>query len=115
MSVARPHGHGVPPPDCRARAHLTVGEVVREALVELHEAGQRLERLAARLAEDPDDEAALAAYGELLQWATDHDLWDADRRADLVLAGLGLASAEGTGQWVPSLVGNAAAWVWQPC
>lgn len=91
--VARPADVGFLHQELPYPGHVTVGEVVREALVELHEAGQRLERLAARLAEDPDDEAALAAYGELLQWATDHDLWDADRRADLVLAGLGLASA----------------------
>jgi macrolide transport system ATP-binding/permease protein len=71
----------------------TVGDLLEDALAELRRAQRRLDRLAVRLHERPDDPETLAAYGEVLQWATDHELWDADRRAELVLAGLGLADA----------------------
>ncbi|MBB5891309.1 macrolide transport system ATP-binding/permease protein [Kutzneria kofuensis] len=43
---------------------------------------------------DPEDAEVLAAYGDALEWAQDHDLWDADRRAELVLAGLGLSDVD---------------------
>jgi macrolide transport system ATP-binding/permease protein len=46
------------------------------------------------LAGRPDDRAVLADYGDLLEWAQDHDLWDADRRADLMLAGFGLSNVD---------------------
>lgn len=73
--------------------HATVGEVVDAALAAVWAAQRRLDQLAAALQRRPDDPAVLADYGRTLQWAIDHDLWDADRRADLVLAGLGLAAA----------------------
>jgi macrolide transport system ATP-binding/permease protein len=75
----------------RDRSGATIGTVVDDALAEIREMQRRLDTLAARLQREPDDAGTLSAYGEALQWATDHDLWDADRRADLVLAGLGLA------------------------
>lgn len=70
--------------------HATVAQVVDDALAVLHAAGRRLDALAGRLQDDPHDTATLSAYGEALQWASDHELWDADRRAALVLSGLGL-------------------------
>jgi macrolide transport system ATP-binding/permease protein len=70
-----------------------VGQVVDDALAEIRVVQRRLDALAADLQRHPDDEQLLAGYGETLQWAADHDLWDADRRADLVLAGLGLDGA----------------------
>ncbi|HEX6967883.1 MAG TPA: ABC-F family ATP-binding cassette domain-containing protein [Micromonosporaceae bacterium] len=70
----------------------TVGDVLADALAELRAAQDRLQELAHALQRRPDDQGLLAAYGETLQWAVEHDLWDADRRADLVLAGLGLAA-----------------------
>jgi macrolide transport system ATP-binding/permease protein len=71
----------------------TVGEVVDDALADIRAAQRRLDELAAALQRRPDDERVLAGYGETLQWAADHDLWDADRRAGVVLAGLGLGAA----------------------
>lgn len=44
-----------------------------------------IDELAARLPERADE------YAERLEWAQDHDAWDADRRAALTLHGLGLA------------------------
>ncbi|MDX6307479.1 MAG: macrolide transport system ATP-binding/permease protein [Nocardioidaceae bacterium] len=65
----------------------TVGEVLTDALAPLHEAVRRLEDLAHRL-EEP---AAAAAYVDALEWATQHDAWDADRRTGLAAHHLGLA------------------------
>jgi macrolide transport system ATP-binding/permease protein len=78
----------VPWPD-----HTLLGAVVDEALTEVHSVRRELDRLAARLEHRPHDPEALAGYGRALQQATDSDSWDADRRADLVLAGMGLAGA----------------------
>jgi macrolide transport system ATP-binding/permease protein len=72
----------------------TVCEVVADALAEIRAARTRLEQLTEELAGRPDDRAVLADYGDLLEWAQDHDLWDADRRADLMLAGLGLSNVD---------------------
>ncbi|MEU4568964.1 ABC-F family ATP-binding cassette domain-containing protein [Micromonospora sp. NPDC023956] len=74
----------------------TVQDVVDDSLAELRAARTRLEQLTGELARQPDDRDVLTAYGDVLEWAQDHDLWDADRRAELVLAGLGLADAERT-------------------
>ncbi|WP_051114744.1 ABC-F family ATP-binding cassette domain-containing protein [Actinokineospora enzanensis] len=68
-----------------------VGDVIDDALSEIRAARRRLDELGSCLARDPDNPDLLAAYGEVLDWAQDHDLWDADRRAELVLTGLGLA------------------------
>jgi macrolide transport system ATP-binding/permease protein len=64
----------------------TVSDVVDEALRNARAAVAELDELGAHL-DRPD---VLERYGELLEWAQDHDVWDADRRAGLVLAGLGL-------------------------
>jgi macrolide transport system ATP-binding/permease protein len=64
----------------------TVSDVVDDALRDARAAVAELDELSAHL-DGPD---ALQRYGELLGWAQDHDVWDADRRAGLVLAGLGL-------------------------
>ncbi|HVW43307.1 MAG TPA: ATP-binding cassette domain-containing protein, partial [Amycolatopsis sp.] len=65
----------------------TVADVVDDALTEIRAAARKLDVLAERMA---DEEQALAEYGRLLEWARAHELWDADRRADVVLDGLGL-------------------------
>ncbi|WUI08496.1 ATP-binding cassette domain-containing protein [Micromonospora sp. NBC_00421] len=72
----------------------TVQDVVDDSLAELRAARAGFEQLTGELERRPDDADVLAAYGDLLEWAQDHDLWDADRRAELVLAGLGLADTE---------------------
>jgi macrolide transport system ATP-binding/permease protein len=68
----------------------TVRDVLDDALSDVRTVQARLDELATRL----DDAEAVREYGELLDWAHDHDLWDADRRAELVLAGLGLSTVE---------------------
>ncbi|PRX45093.1 macrolide transport system ATP-binding/permease protein [Prauserella shujinwangii] len=66
-------------------------DVLEDALAAFRAAAARLDALADHLATRPEDTAALDEYGRLLDWAQAHDLWDADRRAKLVCAGLGLA------------------------
>ncbi|MDT7729075.1 MAG: macrolide transport system ATP-binding/permease protein [Actinomycetota bacterium] len=66
-------------------------EVVDNALADIREAAEQLDRLTSRITERPDDVATLDAYSRVLDWAQAHDLWDADRRAKLVCDGLGLA------------------------
>ncbi len=76
----------------------TVGEVLHAALAPLHEAVARLEGLAGRLAatdtDDPIDTDTAAEYASALAWAEHHDAWDADRRAELAAAHLGLAAVD---------------------
>ncbi|HJQ47987.1 MAG TPA: ABC-F family ATP-binding cassette domain-containing protein [Amycolatopsis sp.] len=68
-------------------ASATVSDVVDDALAEIRAAARRLDVLATWMAGDAQ---AMAEYGRVLEWAQAHDLWDADRRAGIVLAGLGL-------------------------
>lgn len=72
-------------------AHSSVPEVLDAALAEIRAVEARLEEVAGALGRFPDDAELLAEYGDLLEWAQAHDLWQADHRAELVLAGLGLA------------------------
>ncbi|PPK70948.1 ABC-F family ATP-binding cassette domain-containing protein [Actinokineospora auranticolor] len=90
-SVARPPDCGFLSQELPYSGKTTVAGVVADALADVHAARARLDDLAARMATDPE---APAAYGDLLEWACDHDLWDADRRADRVLDGIGLASVD---------------------
>jgi macrolide transport system ATP-binding/permease protein len=70
----------------------TIREVMAAALRESHTAVAVLDELAAAVAAAPDDAELMRRYGECLDRCTDMDAWDADRRAELVLAGLGLAT-----------------------
>ncbi|WP_265442976.1 ABC-F family ATP-binding cassette domain-containing protein [Flexivirga meconopsidis] len=79
-----------------------VATVLREALAPLHDAVAGLEVLAERLA---DDEAAASDYADLLEWATRHDAWGADRRAEVAAHRLGLAAIPGD-RWVAELSGG---------
>jgi macrolide transport system ATP-binding/permease protein len=63
----------------------TVRDVVEDALSEI----RRVERLLVEL--DPES----PEFGDALEWAEQHDLWDADRRAELVLDGLKLSDVDG--------------------
>ncbi|NKE61413.1 ABC-F family ATP-binding cassette domain-containing protein [Lentzea sp. PSKA42] len=65
----------------------TVADVLDDALAEAREDLAELDRLTALIAEGAD---LLAAYAERLELAQRHEAWDADRRADIVLNGLGL-------------------------
>ncbi|WP_091677396.1 ABC-F family ATP-binding cassette domain-containing protein [Amycolatopsis marina] len=73
-------------------ATTVVSAVIDDALAETRAMAARLDRLAEHLAARPDDDVALVEYGHALEWAESHDLWDADRRAALVSAGLGLGA-----------------------
>jgi macrolide transport system ATP-binding/permease protein len=92
-------GHVSGPPDLgfleqepALPATTTVQDVVDSALAEAQAGLRRLDELAGLLSARPAQPAVLAAYGQALSWAEHHQAWDADRRAELVLAGLGLAA-----------------------
>ncbi|ONI72222.1 antibiotic ABC transporter ATP-binding protein [Kribbella sp. ALI-6-A] len=90
-------GHATRPPDLGYLPQelpfdptVTLTDVLEQALHDAHSDLAELDRLAQALADDPDSADLLTAYGDRLAQAEDHGSWDADRRADLVLAGLGL-------------------------
>ncbi|MGW4704139.1 ABC-F family ATP-binding cassette domain-containing protein [Streptomyces sp. NPDC004285] len=87
----------------------TVSAVLDEALREAREDLARLERLGEELGRVPEDDprhpGLLDVYGRLLEQAQDREAWDADRRAALVLAGLGLGGL-GHDRTVGSLSGG---------
>ena len=74
----------------------TVGDVLAEVLAPLHDAVVRLASLAGLLGEDDmgsddaDHPDAAQDYADLLGWAEHHDAWDADRRAEVAAARLGV-------------------------
>jgi macrolide transport system ATP-binding/permease protein len=72
-------------------AGSTLGEVLDAVLAPMHDAVRRLESLASRLT-DPGHPAAADDYAATLEWAQHHDAWDADRRAEIACARLGLGS-----------------------
>lgn len=63
----------------------TVRGVIEDALAEC----RRVERLLVEL--DPESRE----FGDALEWAEQHDVWDADRRAELVLDGLKVSDVDG--------------------
>jgi macrolide transport system ATP-binding/permease protein len=89
-SVALPEDVGYVAQDFDGSLGSTVGEVLAMALEPLHESVRRLESLAHHL-EDP---SAATAYAETLEWATQHDAWDADRRTELACIRLGLSQVD---------------------
>ncbi|MFZ5846666.1 MAG: ABC-F family ATP-binding cassette domain-containing protein [Actinomycetota bacterium] len=89
-SVARPADLAYLTQEPTFAEGATVGDVLDEALAPLLDAVAGLERLAARL----DDPAAQGDYSALLDWATTHDAWNADHRAEAAAARLGLAGLD---------------------
>jgi macrolide transport system ATP-binding/permease protein len=79
-------------------APSTVAAVLDEALREAREDLAELERLGEMLArvpqDDPGHQELLDAYGGRLELARHRESWDADRRAAVVLEGLGLGALE---------------------
>ncbi|MER6011873.1 ABC-F family ATP-binding cassette domain-containing protein [Streptomyces bluensis] len=77
-------------------AEATIADVLDDALREAREDLVELERLSEELARTPHDSPAhaalLEAYGGRLEQAEEREAWDADRRAALVLDGLGLGT-----------------------
>jgi macrolide transport system ATP-binding/permease protein len=72
----------------------TMASVLDDALREARQDLAALDRLTRALADSQQDTPGyielLSEYGERLNHAQEHDAWDADRRAEIVLAGLGL-------------------------
>ncbi|MFF6901475.1 ABC-F family ATP-binding cassette domain-containing protein [Streptomyces hydrogenans] len=94
--VTRPPGLGHLPQELPYDPGTTLAGVLDEALREAREDLGRLDRLGEELAglpeDDPGHPALLDAYAEALERARDREAWDADRRAALALAGLGLGA-----------------------
>ncbi|MFF2730236.1 ABC-F family ATP-binding cassette domain-containing protein [Streptomyces sp. NPDC058008] len=95
-SVTRPDGLGHLHQEMPFDAGSTIATVLDEALREARHDLAELDRLGTELARVPEDDPAhqelLDAYGRCLERAQDRESWDADRRAALVLDGLGLGS-----------------------
>ncbi|MEV0440470.1 ABC-F family ATP-binding cassette domain-containing protein [Streptomyces spectabilis] len=93
-SVSRPGDLGFLHQEMPFDAHTTIAAVLDDALREARADLAELERLGAELARVPEDAPGhrelLDAYGRRLEGAQDRESWDADRRAALVLDGLGL-------------------------
>ncbi|MFD0339759.1 ABC-F family ATP-binding cassette domain-containing protein [Streptomyces sp. NPDC127117] len=74
----------------------TIADVLDEALREARDDLAELERLTERLAHVSQDSPGYAelldTYGRRLEQAQDREVWDADRRAAIVLDGLGLGA-----------------------
>ncbi|MFF8913237.1 ABC-F family ATP-binding cassette domain-containing protein [Streptomyces sp. NPDC015032] len=95
-SVSRPVDLGFLHQEMPFGPESTLAAVLDEALREAREDLAQLERLGEELARVPEDDPAhpglLDAYGKRLVDAQDRESWDADRRAALVLDGLGLGT-----------------------
>ncbi|MER7540589.1 ABC-F family ATP-binding cassette domain-containing protein [Streptomyces sp. NPDC097704] len=93
-TVTRPCDLGFLHQEMPYDAGSTIASVLDEALREAREDLAELDRLGAELAHLPEDDPGhrelLDAYGRRLEQAQDRESWDADRRAALVLDGLGL-------------------------
>ncbi|MFF0387415.1 ABC-F family ATP-binding cassette domain-containing protein [Kitasatospora sp. NPDC004615] len=95
-SVTRPADLGFLHQEMPFDAATTVAAVLDDALREARTDLAELDRLGSELAELPDGDprqaALLAAYGTRLEQTQHREAWDADRRAALLLDGLGLAA-----------------------
>ncbi|MFF4341984.1 ABC-F family ATP-binding cassette domain-containing protein [Kitasatospora sp. NPDC001540] len=94
-SVVRPADLGFLHQELPFDADATIASVLADALREARTDIAELERLGAELAElseqHPSLPGLLAQYGQRLEQAEARGSWDADRRAALVLDGLGLS------------------------
>ncbi|MFF8381243.1 ABC-F family ATP-binding cassette domain-containing protein [Streptomyces sp. NPDC015661] len=95
-SVTRPADLGFLHQEMPYDSDTTIAAVLDEALREAREDLAELDRLGEELTRVPDDDPChqelLDAYGSRLEQAQDRESWDADRRAALVLDGLGLGT-----------------------
>ncbi|MEV0720847.1 ATP-binding cassette domain-containing protein, partial [Asanoa sp. NPDC050611] len=91
-SVVRPPDLGFLHQEMPFDPAATIADVVDDALRESRALLADLDRLSAALVDDPI--GPLEEYGELLDRAQETDAWDADRRAGLVLTGLGLGDVQ---------------------
>ncbi|MEV8437853.1 ABC-F family ATP-binding cassette domain-containing protein [Actinosynnema sp. NPDC051121] len=88
--VERPADLGYLHQELRFDLRAAVADVLADALADARADLAELDRLAGLLADFPADARLLAEYAERLEHAQRHESWDADRRAGIVLAGLGL-------------------------
>ncbi|MFJ2766830.1 ABC-F family ATP-binding cassette domain-containing protein [Streptomyces sp. NPDC087300] len=95
-SVTRPSDLGFLPQEMPFDTASTIAVVLDDALREAREDLAELARLGEELARIPEDSPGhrelLDTYGSRLERAQDRESWDADRRAALVLEGLGLGA-----------------------
>ncbi|MEU5690038.1 antibiotic ABC transporter ATP-binding protein [Streptomyces venezuelae] len=95
-SVVRPADLGFLHQEMPFDTESTVAAVLDDALREAREDLAELGRLSDEITRVPEDTPAhrelLDAYGRRLEQAQDRESWDADRRAALVLDGLGLGA-----------------------
>ncbi|MFF8592414.1 ABC-F family ATP-binding cassette domain-containing protein [Streptomyces sp. NPDC015220] len=95
-SVTRPPDLGFLQQETPYETEATIAGVLDDALREAREDLAELDRLTEHLARTPQDAPEhaelLDAYGGRLERAQDRESWDADRRAALVLDGLGLGA-----------------------
>ncbi|SFV24462.1 ABC-F family ATP-binding cassette domain-containing protein [Micrococcus terreus] len=84
--------HQQPPFD----PHHTVAQVLASAVQEQHRLVEQIERLGSDLAERPDSADLAGAYDAALAEAVRTDAWSADRHADRLVQGLGLAHLDRT-------------------
>ncbi|MBD0676036.1 ABC-F family ATP-binding cassette domain-containing protein [Streptomyces sp. CBMA156] len=95
-SVSRPADLGFLHQEMPYEAGATVAAVLDDALREAREDLAELDRLGAEIARTPESAPGhaelLDAYGRRLERAQYRESWDADRRAALVLDGLGLGA-----------------------
>ncbi len=89
-TVQRPGDLAYLPQEPAFEEHATVAAVLAAALEPLHAAVRDVERLGAVLATDPTDLAVQDRYARRLEFAVDHDAWDADRRAAIAAGRLGI-------------------------
>jgi macrolide transport system ATP-binding/permease protein len=90
-TVLRPDELSYLPQEPHHPPGTTAGDVLDRALAPLHRAVRDVETLGARLQAEP---ALAGLYASRLEWAQDHDAWDADRRATAATARLGLHRLE---------------------
>ncbi|MGW6528911.1 ABC-F family ATP-binding cassette domain-containing protein [Streptomyces venezuelae] len=95
-SVVRPADLGFLHQEMPFDTESTIAAVLDDALREAHADLAELGRLSDEITRVPEDTPAhrelLDAYGRRLEQAQDRESWDADRRAALVLDGLGLGA-----------------------
>ncbi|WP_245657956.1 ABC-F family ATP-binding cassette domain-containing protein [Herbidospora mongoliensis] len=93
-TVVRPADLGFLHQEMPFDAASTIADVLDDSLRGAREDLAELDRLSRALADVPEDRpdyaGLLGRYGERLHHAQEHEAWDADRRAEIVLAGLGL-------------------------
>ncbi|MEU7634682.1 ABC-F family ATP-binding cassette domain-containing protein [Streptomyces sp. NPDC039016] len=95
-SVLRPPDLGFLHQEMPFDAGATIADVLDDALREARETLAEIDRLAQDLARTPEDTPGhpdlLDAYARHLEAAQQREVWDADRRAALVLDGIGLGA-----------------------